>query len=299
MLIYFLGLGNMGLNLALNMKAKGHQVRAWNRSQPRRQAASIAGLEVYAELAELFANRAERIVVWLMVEAGDAVGDVIKSIQPYLKSGDIVVDGANSHFEDTVARAEQLTELGVSLLDCGVSGGTAAAATGPCLMVGGKRESYDALLGLFNDIAAAQGVIYCGSTGSGHYVKMVHNAIEYGMMQAIAEGLNLLNQAKPELDLAQLTAVWQNGSVIAGNLNKFVGQALAGDAELKSVPAQVGSLGTARWAAVEALRQGVPFAAITTAIATRLQTLEHNNYLPKLLQAMRQQFGGHDTRTSV
>jgi 6-phosphogluconate dehydrogenase len=299
MQIALLGLGNMGLNLAQNMKQHGHDVVGWNRSEQRRISAREQGIEVADSISEAISKLAESPkVVWLMVAAGEAVDSVCfdpGAVFETLTEGDIVIDGANSHYKDSQKRAARFAARGIRLLDCGVSGGLAGALDGACMMLGGGEAAFKHIEPLIRDITTEQGYGYFGSSGAGHYVKMVHNAIEYGMMQAIAEGLNLMKLSQFPVDMTKLTEVWNNGSIISGNLMRFLNQAFKADPELSKHKAEIGSLGTANWAVTEALEKEAPFTNIANAVFTRFESHAKDSFEHEVVQAMRAVFGGHDS----
>lgn len=310
MQIALLGLGNMGMNLALNLQDHGHEVHSWNRSEEKRQQARNSGLNnVHDDIADLFqtlsASNPERKVVWMMVSAGDAVESTLfgadgnPGIIEYLNSGDIVIEGVNSFYRDSQRRAAKLAEKGILMLDCGVSGGISGARHGACVMVGGDKSTYDYVESLFKDVTVEGGYGYFGTSGAGHFVKMVHNAIEYGMMQAIAEGMNLVSKSEFNPDMSQLTSVWNSGSIIQSNLIGFLHQALQKDPGLAQASADIGSLGTGMWASQEALRLGVPLTAITHAVFSRYQSNDKDSLMFKVIQAMRAEFGGHNSQQNL
>ncbi len=298
MKLAFLGLGNMGLNLALNLKEHGHDVIGWNRSAEKRDTAKDAGLEVRESLPEAIneLNGMGRKIVFLLVSAGPAVDSLLfdpGNVYDMLDEGDIVIEGANSHFKDSQDRGAKFAEKGIQYLDCGISGGVNGARNGACMMVGGHEESFHYVEELFRDACVERGYGYFGESGAGHYVKMVHNAIEYGMMQAIAEGLNLLELSQFPVDMRVATSVWSNGSIIESNLIKFLSQALDEDPKLDKVSPEIGSLGTARWAVVEALEKQAPFANIANSVFTRFESRQKDVFEQKVIQAMRTVFGAH------
>jgi 6-phosphogluconate dehydrogenase len=299
--IIFLGLGHMGLGLALQMQEKGHTIRAWNRSEEKRKEAKKEGLKyVYDSINEAFdASTSVPKVIWLMVSAGPAVDDVLfgeNGISKLLSKGDIVIDGANSYYKDSVQRSERLFTNGVLMLDCGVSGGVEGARSGACVMVGGHTKAYEHVEQLLKDVSVENGVEYFGHAGSGHFVKMVHNAIEYGMMQSLAEGINMLEVSEYRPDLLKTVRTWAHGSIIESRLVGFLLTALEKDPGLRSFPPAVGSLGTGKWATDVAKDLRVPFRSIDNAVDTREQgeSKESNeDMIFKVLQAMRTVFGGH------
>lgn len=304
MQVGMIGLGKMGLNLALNMQEHGHDVLGWNRSAEKREQAKQSGLQVVENLSDLLnsLNAEQPRVLWLMVAAGDAIDEIIfgeQGLVQNLKSGDIVIDGANSHYKDSQRRAERCAATGVNFVDVGVSGGIEGARRGACVMIGGDENIVNSLNPLFTSIAVPEGSAYFGPSGAGHFVKMVHNAIEYGMMEAISEGMNLLNSFEPKLDLAKAANVWSHGSIIESRLIKTLHQGLQQDSSLQNIPAEVGSLGTGKWAVEEALARGIPFTTIAQAVFNRFQSQDRSGFAYKLLQDMRANFGGHDSNQDL
>lgn len=290
----------MGLNMVFRLLDKGYEVHAWNRSPEPRSEAAKAGAKVYETIPELIAALSSPKVIWSMVEAGEPVDEVIakclegKIEKERLTKKDIFVDGVNSHYQDTLRRSRLLAEKGVMLLDCGVSGGIEAARNGACIMAGGPKEAYEQLESTIKDMSAENGYGYFGESGAGHFVKMVHNAIEYGMMQSLGEGINLIKaSAYKNVDLAKLTEVWSHASIIAGNLVEFLHKALTKDASLDSYPAEIGSLGTGKWTVEEALALNVPMPAITDAVFNRFSSRGNDAIARKVISALREEFGGH------
>lgn len=299
MKVGYLGLGHMGLNMALNIQEHDIAVVGWNRSPEKREEAKQLGLQnVVNTIQEVISalHDEPRKVIFLMVAAGPAVDHVIfdeGNLQDLLSSGDIIIDGANSFYKDTKRRAAKLKEKGVILLDAGVSGGVEKARTGASVMIGGERESFEYAEKLFAAIAMENGYGYFGESGAGHYVKMVHNGIEYGMMQAIAEGMNIIEASEYKPDFLKLTEVWNHGSIIQSNLIGFLHQALQKDESLQSTDPVIGSLGTGKWTVEEGLRLGVPAPAISAAVFARYTSREPDSFLFKAVQAMRAEFGAH------
>lgn len=298
MKIGFLGLGNMGRNLVLNLMDSGHEVVAWNRSEQKRNIARDQGINVKDTVAELLKelDSEERKVIWLLVAAGSAVDHVLfddGGIFDSLGGGDIVIEGANSHYMASQDRAVMFAEKGISYLDVGISGGVKGARDGACMMIGGDKETFDYTEQLFKDSTVENGYGYFGDSGAGHYVKMVHNAVEYGMMQAIAEGVNLVESSDFDVDLAKMTDVWNHGSIIQSNLVGYLNQALQSDPGLAKTDPVIGSLGTGRWAVEDGMQRGVPMNAIASAVFARYQSRDPESMLFKSVQAMRSVFGAH------
>ena len=290
----------MGHNLVLNMMQHGHEVLAWNRSPERRESARQDGINVIDDITQLVTQLAQAgtpKIIWLMISAGPGVEELIlgqNGLINTLTSSDIIIDGGNSHYTDTQRRAAMLAQKGIQLVDLGISGGVEAARQGVCIMAGGDKAAIERVEPLLRDIAQPEGYIYSGASGAGHYLKMVHNAIEYGMMQAIAEGVNLVQNSEFKTDIAQLAHTWNHGSVIQGNLINFLQLALAKDPNLTQAEAEVGDLGTGSWAVAEALRLGVPFTSIANAVFTRYSSRQpQQSWLYKIISALRAQFGDH------
>jgi 6-phosphogluconate dehydrogenase len=239
-------------------------------------------------------------VIWLMVPHR-FVDEAIASVLPQLSAGDVIVDGGNSHFQEAVRRARQLETIGIHFVDVGTSGGIWGLERGYCLMIGGRRDIADRLTPLFEALApggegarpATRGFLYCGPPGAGHFVKMVHNAIEYGLMAAYAEGFNLLKRGPYEFVLPDIAEVWRHGSVVESWLLDLTAAALAGDAELTGFEGRVGDSGEGRWAAHAAIDAAVPIPVITAALFGRFSSRNEDDFANRLLSAMRNQFGGH------
>lgn len=293
----FVGLGRMGGNMAARLlETRRHRVVVHDRAEEaverlRRQGATGTG-----SVAELVAALTQpRRVVWLMLPAGEITEAVFQEVLGLLRPGDVIIEGANSHFRDTVRRHAQAAERGVDMLDVGVSGGIVAAARGYPMMIGGRREVFELCRPLFADLSVEGGFDLVGEApGAGHYVKMVHNAIEYGMMQAIAEGFDLLRGGSyGDLDLTRIARLWNHGTIISSFLMQMVAQALEREPGLDGLLPHVEDSGEGRWAAAEAIEHAVPFAVNTLALHARFASRRSNSYAMRLLAAMRREFGGH------
>jgi 6-phosphogluconate dehydrogenase len=234
-----------------------------------------------------------RKVIWLMVPAGHVVDVVLNNLKIYLNPGDIIIDGGNSHFKDTLARARDLEKIGVELLDCGTSGGVDGAINGVCTMVGGKKEVFDYCESIFKAISVPNGFLYCGKTGNGHFTKMVHNGIEYGMMQAMAEGLEVLHRYDTDVDLAAVSKVWNHGSVVRSWLMELTQTALEKDKNLESIKGVMHSSGEGKWTVEAALEMGVPTPVITMSLLMRYRSQAEDTFSGKVVAALRNEFGGH------
>ena len=292
--IGMVGLGKMGYPLALNMKDHGHRVVAYSRSAEKASGFTADGLEGTADLAGFSRFLRNPRLIWLMVPAGEPVDKIIEQLVPLLERGDIIVDGGNSHYRDSVRRASELQERGIKYVDAGISGGPSGARSGACMMIGADQETFDYLEPLFKDLSLKNGCLRVGPSGAGHYVKMVHNGIEYGMMQAIAEGFELMASGPYELDYQALAELWNNGSVIRSWLIELTANIFAGDPQLEQIKGVAGSSGTGRWTVEEALAMKVPVPVIAQALFARYHSEQEESFSAKLIAGLRREFGGHD-----
>ncbi|NLC57291.1 MAG: decarboxylating 6-phosphogluconate dehydrogenase [Armatimonadetes bacterium] len=294
------GLGRMGANMVKRLLRGGHRVVVYNRSPGPVQAAAAEGAVPTASLQELVSRLEPPRVVWLMLPAGEVTETAIEAVLPLLARGDVLVDGANSYYKDTLRRAARVKELGLHYVDVGTSGGIWGVTEGYSLMIGGDEEPVARLRPLFETLAPApdRGWGHVGPSGAGHFVKMVHNGIEYGMMQAFAEGFNLMRHKEAlQLDLAQIAEIWRHGSVVRSWLLDLTAMALAENPTLAGIAAYVPDSGEGRWTAAEGIEQGVPLPVITLALTERFRSQETASFADKLLAAMRQKFGGHAVKT--
>jgi len=293
MQIGLVGLGKMGYNLALNFKSKGFAVVAFDVNKSAAEKISKEGVSTTSVMSDMALALSGRKVIWLMVPAGHVVDVVLNNLKIYLNPGDIIIDGGNSHFKDTLARARDLEKIGVELLDCGTSGGIDGARNGVCTMIGGKKEVFDYCESIFKAISVPNGFLYCGKTGNGHFTKMVHNGIEYGMMQAMAEGLEVLHRYDTEVDLAAVSKVWNHGSVVRSWLMELTQSALEKDKNLESIKSVMHSSGEGKWTVEAALEMGVPTPVITMSLLMRYRSQVEDTFSGKVVAALRNEFGGH------
>jgi 6-phosphogluconate dehydrogenase len=296
--IGLIGLGKMGYNLALNLRNHGHTVTAYDLDAgAMARIAQEGGIETAASLVQLLEKlhaAGGTAVCWMMIPAGAAVDTVLDSLKPLLRKGDLVVEGGNSHFKDSIRRSEALAALGVQYLDCGTSGGTSGALHGVCCMVGGDKSAYDFLEPVFRDISVPDGFLYAGPAGSGHFVKMVHNGIEYGMMQAIAEGFEVLAEnGRYQFDYQSIAHLWNHGSVIRGWLMELTENAFSKDPALDSIRGVMRSSGEGKWTLETALDLGVPTPVIALSLMMRYRSLQEDTFSGKVVAALRNEFGGH------
>ncbi|HRQ23535.1 MAG TPA: decarboxylating 6-phosphogluconate dehydrogenase [Anaerolineales bacterium] len=292
-----IGLGKMGFNMATRLVRGGHRVVGHTRSKEGVETAIQNGVDGAFSLEEAIGKLASSPkIVWVMVPAGQATTELIEKLAVLLKKGDIIIDGGNSNYKDTIKHAEMLAAKGIEFVDCGTSGGIWGLAEGYSLMIGGKPEVTEKLNPIFETLAPAKDLGWgrVGPHGAGHYVKMVHNGIEYGMMQAFAEGFGIL-KAKEEfgLDLAQISHIWRHGSVVRSWLLDLAANALDEDTELKDIKPWVADSGEGRWTVFESIDLDVPAPVITLALQMRFASRDEENYPARMLAALRNQFGGH------
>ena len=293
MQIGLIGLGKMGYNLALNFKSKGHQVVAFDVNKAAMDKIAAEGITTAPSISELPNSLQGKRVIWIMVPAGNVVDVILGNIKNHLKADDIIIDGGNSHYKDTLTRSRDLEKMGVHYLDCGTSGGVNGALHGVCTMIGGKKDVFDYCEPLFKSISVPDGYLYCGKSGSGHFTKMVHNGIEYGMMQSIAEGLEVLHKYDSEVNLASVSKVWNHGSVVRSWLMELTQHALEKDENLESIKGIMHSSGEGKWTVETALELGVPTPVITMSLLTRYRSQQVDTFSGKVVAALRNEFGGH------
>lgn len=296
------GLGKMGANMTTRLLKGGHQMVVYNRDLTKVKVL-VEGGAIGAESLEDLANKltAPR-AVWIMVTAGDPTEATIKALMSILSSGDIVIDGGNSNYKDTIRRAKALKEHGIHLVDVGTSGGVWGLTEGYSMMIGGETEVVEQLRPVFVTLAPGldKGWGYVGPNGAGHFVKMVHNGIEYGLMQAYAEGFEIMKAKQGfDLDLHQIAEIWRYGSVVRSWLLDLTANALADDQELSDIQAWVADSGEGRWTVAEAIDLDVPAPVITLSLLMRFVSRQEDSYAARMLAAMRQQFGGHAVKRST
>ena len=301
MQIGIVGLGRMGGNMAQRLTRDGHVVMGFDPSESVRQELTAHGGSVASSLSELVGKLVSPRTVWVMVPAGDVTEDTVSELGSLLEPGDVVIDGGNSNFKDSMRRASQLGDLGIDMLDCGTSGGIWGLENGYCLTVGGKREAYDRNFPIFKSLAPedSNGNLYVGPSGSGHYVKMVHNGIEYALMQAYAEGLELLAARSDfELDLAAICENWGRGSVIRSWLLELTASELDQDPGLQNLSSYVEDSGEGRWTVDSSVELAVPAPTIALALQMRFRSRQDNPLGGRALAAMRNAFGGHSVKSA-
>lgn len=296
MRIGMVGLGRMGANMTTRLLRGGHEVIAYDVDQKAVERAAAEGAEGVDSLETLEQKISSPRAVWLMVPSGDITEKTIASLSNLLDRGDTVIDGGNSRYTDTVRRAEQLAEKGISLVDAGTSGGIWGLEAGYCLMVGGEKEAVDRLTPVFETLAPENGYAHVGPSGAGHFTKMVHNGIEYALMQAYGEGFELLHDSEFELDTAQIAEVWRHGSVVRSWLLDLTANALKGDPGLDEIAPYIDDSGEGRWTLNYAIENAVPVPTIATALFARFASRQDASFAGKVIAALRKEFGGHETR---
>lgn len=294
-----IGLGKMGGNMTKRLLKGGHQMVVYNRGLAAIKEAEKNGALGTTSLEDLVNKMTAPRAIWIMVPAGDPTETVVNSLTAQLSSGDIVIDGGNSNYKDTMRRAEALKEQGFNLVDVGTSGGIWGLAEGYSMMIGGETTAVEKLRPIFETLAPGleRGWGHVGPSGAGHFVKMVHNGIEYGVMQAYAEGFDLLKaKSRFDLDLHQVAEIWRFGSVIRSWLLDLTAAAIKDDPDLSAIKSWVPDSGEGRWMVAEAIDLDVPAPVITLSLLMRLVSRQEEGYAAKLLAAMRNQFGGHSVK---
>ncbi|MBI5418524.1 MAG: decarboxylating 6-phosphogluconate dehydrogenase [Deltaproteobacteria bacterium] len=299
MRIAMVGLGKMGLNMTRRLLRRGHEVVAVDRSPAAVEEASREGALPAATLSDAASKLLPPKVVWLMVPAGAPVDENIETLHAILSPGDIVIDGGNSLYKDAQRRAKRLAERGIRFLDVGTSGGIWGLEEGYCLMVGGDEEAYHGVSPVLAALAPPEGYAYMGPHGAGHFVKMIHNGIEYGMMQAYAEGFELLSTAPFPLDLPAIADLWNRGSVVRSWLLALAGRALSRDPSLSGLAPYVEDSGEGRWTLERSIEAGVPLPAIGLSLFMRFFSRQDSSFAMRMIAALRNEFGGHAVKAAA
>ena len=295
----FIGLGRMGKNMVLRLLEGKHRIVAWDRDPDPIREVEAKGATGAANPADLVSKLRDRPrAVWVMIPAGDPTEQVLRDLAPLLEAGDAIVDGGNSYYKDSVRRGEWLAQRRIDFVDSGTSGGIWGRTEGFCLMVGGPEETCRRLEPLFRTLAPQDGYARVGPGGAGHFTKMVHNGIEYGLMQAYAEGFEILNASSYKLDLRTISALWQHGSVVRSWLLELAAGAFQEDPKLEHVRGYVEDSGEGRWTVMEAIDRAVPAPALMLALATRFRSRQSDSFQGKVLAALRHKFGGHPVKTA-
>ena len=299
MQIGMIGLGRMGGNMAERLTQGGHAVAGFNKDAVSPQRIKEMGLEMASSLADLVQRLQAPRTVWIMVPAGGPTQDTVDQLAKLLSPGDLIIDGGNSRFTDDMARAEALKPKGIRYMDAGTSGGIWGLKEGYCLMVGGEADDFARVEPILRTLAPPDGLLHCGPVGSGHYVKMVHNGIEYGLMQAYAEGFEIMQASEhfPKLDLDKIAHLWNHASVVRSWLLELTALALEQDPGLEKLKPWVDDSGEGKWTVEESLATSVPAPVIALSLMMRFRSRQDNSFGARMLAAMRQQFGGHAVKT--
>ncbi|SFD48008.1 phosphogluconate dehydrogenase (NAD(+)-dependent, decarboxylating) [Clostridium uliginosum] len=292
--IGIIGLGKMGFNIALNLLNHNHSVVAYDLNNESVKNIIKEGAKGVCSIEDLVKQLPERKIIWLMIPSGGAVDSTIEEIVKYINPKDIIIDGGNSNYKDTIRRYKFLKEKGIDFMDCGTSGGTSGALNGACTMVGAEKEVFSYCEELFKDLSIQDGYLHVGEPGSGHFTKMVHNGIEYGMMQSIAEGFEILSKSEFNVDYEKVAKLWNNGSVIRGWLMELAQSAFSKDKDLSSIKGIMNSSGEGKWTVETALDLQVPAPVIALSLMMRYRSLEEDTFTGKVVAALRNEFGGHE-----
>jgi 6-phosphogluconate dehydrogenase len=295
----FVGLGKMGLNMVTRLERGGHQIVAYDRNAAAVTQAEAAGTRGVTSLEALVAALTPPRAVWIMVPSGTATESTVDALGAILAPDDVIIDGGNTSFHDDVRRAGALSARKIHYIDAGTSGGIWGLTEGYCLMVGGDADVCRRLEPVFLTLAPKDGYLRVGGQGAGHYVKMIHNGIEYGLMQAYAEGFELMHASDYHLDLAAIASLWLKGSVVRSWLLELTARALAEDGELSTLEGYVEDSGEGRWTLHEGVDRAVPLPVLTAALFTRFRSRENNPFSERMLAALRNQFGGHAVKKNA
>ena len=291
--IGFVGLGKMGLNMVTRLQRAGHQVTAYDRSVDALANATAAGCIGAASLADLVQRLKGPRAVWIMVPSGPPTEETVQAVTALLAPGDVIIDGGNTRFHDDVRRSKELAAKKLQYIDAGTSGGIWGLKNGYCLMVGGNKEAVDRLAPIFEALAPPNGWAHVGAAGAGHYVKMVHNGIEYSLMQGYVEGFELMSKSEYRLDLSLIADLWLQGSVVRSWLLELAASALKEDPRLERLKGYVQDSGEGRWMVADAIDKDVPVPTLTAALFTRFRSRQTESFAEKMLAALRNAFGGH------
>ena len=288
-----IGLGKMGLNLAFNLKDHGYDVKGMDMSEEALNAAKKEGIGTFQSVDELITSFKGKRVIWLMLPAGDITETVLDDVLPLLVPEDIVIEGGNSNYKDSIRRAGKFSKKEISYFDCGTSGGISGARNAACLMIGGDKEAFESIEQIFEDVSIENGYLYAGASGSGHFLKMVHNGIEYGMMQSIGEGFQIVEKSDYDFDLAEVARVWNHGSVIRSWLMEIAEDQFRSSPHLEEYRGVVAASGEAKWTIETALEMEIPVPTIALSLFMR-NSSQGDSFSTKVVSALRNGFGGHE-----
>jgi 6-phosphogluconate dehydrogenase len=293
----FIGLGKMGMNMVERLLNSGHEVVAYARTQDTVIKAEEKGAIGAKSLQDVLSKLKKPKIIWLMVPAGDATEETINNTASFLEEGDILIDGGNSFYKDSIRRAGALAKRKISFIDAGTSGGIWGLKLGYCLMIGGDKDVFRSLEPIFRSLAPENGYAHVGPNGAGHFVKMIHNGIEYALLQGYAEGFEILHSKKEfNLDLQNIAGLWNQGSVIRSWLLELAENAFKNDPSLSSIKGFVEDSGEGRWTVAEAIEQDVPAPVITLSLLERLRSRQDESFSARVIAALRNEFGGHGVK---
>ena len=293
-----IGLGRMGANMTERLLRGGHKLITYDHSPEAIQRCVDKGAVGAHSLADFVKQLSLPRVIWLMVPSGEPVDLTIEQMLPNLLKNDIIIDGGNSHYKDSIRRAGKLNQLGIHFVDAGTSGGIWGLQEGYCLMIGGGKATVDQLEPIFKTLAPENGFAHVGASGAGHFAKMVHNGIEYGMLQAYGEGFEMLKASPFEFDLGKISHLWNQGSVVRSWLLQLAENAFAKDPQLSSIRGYVGDSGEGRWTVLEAVEREIPASVLTLSLFARFASRQDDSFSAKVIAALRNEFGGHSVKTS-
>jgi 6-phosphogluconate dehydrogenase len=293
-----IGLGRMGANMTERLLRGGHKLITYDHSPEAIQRCVDKGAVGAHSLADFVQQLSLPRVIWLMVPSGEPVDLTIEQMLPNLLKNDIIIDGGNSHYKDSIRRAGKLNQLGIHFVDAGTSGGIWGLQEGYCLMIGGEKATVDQLEPIFKTLAPENGFAHVGASGAGHFAKMVHNGIEYGMLQAYGEGFEMLKASPFEFDLAKISHLWNQGSVVRSWLLQLAENAFAKDPQLSSIRGYVGDSGEGRWTVLEAVEREIPASVLTLSLFARFASRQDDSFSAKVIAALRNEFGGHSVKTN-
>jgi 6-phosphogluconate dehydrogenase len=288
-----IGLGRMGANMTERLLRGGHKLITYDRSPEAIQRCVDKGALGAHSLADFVKQLSLPRVIWLMVPSGEPVDRTIEQLLPSLLENDIIIDGGNSHYKDSIRRAQKLKELGIHFVDAGTSGGIWGLQEGYCLMIGGEKSIVDQLEPIFKTLAPENGFAHVGASGAGHFAKMVHNGIEYGMLQAYGEGFEMLKAAQFDFDLGKISHLWNQGSVVRSWLLELAENAFQKDPQLSSIKGYIEDSGEGRWAVLEAVEREIPASILTLSLFARYGSRQDDSFSAKVIAALRNEFGGH------
>ncbi|HEU5376508.1 MAG TPA: decarboxylating 6-phosphogluconate dehydrogenase [Ktedonobacteraceae bacterium] len=297
--IGFIGLGRMGANMVRRLLRDKHRVVAWNRTAAKTDEIVSEGAEGAYSIPELVEKLPTPRIIWVMVPSGQATDDMINEVAPLLAKGDIIIDGGNSNYKDSIRHGQELSAKGFQFMDAGTSGGIWGLKVGYCLMVGGEKATFEHVEPLLKTLAPPDGYLHCGPYGAGHFVKMVHNGIEYGMLQAYGEGFEILKASQYELDLHKVAHLWNQGSVVRSWLLELAEDAYQKNgSDLGKIRGYVNDSGEGRWTVQQAIDTDVPAPVITLSLLERFRSRQDESYTAKVIAALRNEFGGHEVKTN-